>query len=377
MRSAWATGTFQTTSGILEKVAQPTWSEPGRINWLAVDNAGGYRVVLYKNAAVEKTVSVGPAASAVDFLADMRSSGAADYTVTVQALGDGISYFDGPVSQQSASQTVAPLETPVVGFTAEGLAEWNQVTNAIDYRVKLFCNDAEVRTVYTADLSYDFSADSAAAEGLYQVKVMARNTNSLWLDSGEGSSVKRYFGDTDFSIWLAEGWSLVSIPCWATEIIIPETGIEAWLAFKNGNWVNDTTLSEELSNPAQAVFIKAEVPLQLRFNWVPITPDLEFASLYLSPGWNLISSGVQGDYKVILAEISYDGSEGLTQVYAPNSFNQGKGTAFTLPWDEPLQSLINLEQGVSRDMFPLDGYWVYLRGEAVVYTTPVSQALFE
>jgi len=177
--------------------------------------------------------------------------------------------------------------------------------------------------------------------------------------------------DYDFSIRLNEGWNLLSLPAWADEIYFHEQDLEAWLIMKDGVWVSGD-LSEDLKNPARAVFIKVLEPTEVTVGWAEMSPGNSFADQELTPGWNLISTGLRADYVSILGSIIYDGESGLTQIYAPNYMNGRKEEGYFLPWAQALKSLVVLEPDPGEEMFPFDGYWVCLNGKGVNYSTPVS-----
>ena len=188
------------------------------------------------------------------------------------------------------------------------------------------------------------------------------------------AEVEQWLGleaESDFHLWLDQGWNLVSVPRWTENIDIEDADIEAWLTFLDGRWTSEGVESE-LANPAQAVFIKAKQPTMLGFKWKEMRPEYEFAGQELTEGWNLISCGRQADYETILAHERYDGSKGLTQAYAPNAFNGRKDNDYFMPWYNQLISLINPDQQAMEVVYPLDGYWVYLKGGPVVFSTPVS-----
>ncbi len=88
----------------LEQVGRPGWEE-NTIGWEDVTNALGYRVQLYKNGlAAGDSLSLEPETTSHPF---ELSTGR--YTVTVQAIGDGLHYLDGPVSEYSVSKPVAVI----------------------------------------------------------------------------------------------------------------------------------------------------------------------------------------------------------------------------------------------------------------------------
>jgi hypothetical protein len=184
-------------------------------------------------------------------------------------------------------------------------------------------------------------------------------------------------GDYDFSLWLDKGWNLLSLPRWMEKIVYQEPYFDAWMAYKDGVWItgDKELFISELNNPSRALFVNVNEPTLVRFNWDELVPGNEFASQELSLGWNLISSGIRADHKNILSDLFYNGTSGLTQLFAPNSYNGRKSFGYSLPWENPLVSLATQAQGSVEHMYPLDGYWVYLRGAGVTYSTPVGSDL--
>ncbi len=107
----YLTGTYHETV-VMEKLETPTglaWN--GKVlSWTAVANASGYRVTLYRDGTSIAEVEVTEAAA--DFTRQISYAGTGSYTADVQALGDGVAYGTGDVSQRSpaAEITVAGAE---------------------------------------------------------------------------------------------------------------------------------------------------------------------------------------------------------------------------------------------------------------------------
>jgi hypothetical protein len=183
----------------------------------------------------------------------------------------------------------------------------------------------------------------------------------------------------DFYLKLERGWNLVSTKQTAVDVVFEEPSalyIETWLTYDNGIWsAGAEDLKEAILNPARAVFIKVAEPTTVGFNLAEENLSDQFAQHLLTPGWNLISSGIKADHKNILSDLFYNGTSGLTQLFAPNSYNGRKSFGYHLPWDNPLVSLTTPAQGSGEHMYPFDGYWVYLRGAGVTYSTPVGSDL--
>jgi len=177
-------------AGQLPKVDKPTWSAPGVINWTAVGSASSYKVVLYEGINVAKEVT-GVSGTSYNFLSDMRTK-AGSYTVTVQAIGDGVYFDDGPASDPSDAQVVAPLPAPAsVTLSDTGVAGWSAVTGADGYTVNLYKDGSTLIDGYTAaagDTSRNLlSIMRANGVGSYHVEVAAIGTG-LNLNSSYASS---------------------------------------------------------------------------------------------------------------------------------------------------------------------------------------------
>ena len=178
----------------------------------------------------------------------------------------------------------------------------------------------------------------------------------------------------DLSIQLNQGWNLLSLPRWASEITFQEeANILALLAFREGKWEVNTAWQEDLNNPATAVFIKVNEPTIIRFKWSEITPHKQFASVRLTQGWNLIGNSIRTDYTNILASVIDRGTGGITHIYAPNTYNARKEAGYHLPWPDNTIDLTDNRGSQTIEMYPLDGYWVYLLGSDVNFSTPVDE----
>lgn len=183
-------------------------------------------------------------------------------------------------------------------------------------------------------------------------------------------------GEYDYTLTLGKGWSLISLPRKAELIQSQEEDVEAWLSYalKEGRllWLYDQDeINNELNNPASAVYIKAFRPTELGFRWeMDNKPQDMFATKKLSAGWNLISTGTHTNLRNILSSLRYEGGSGLTQVFAPNYFNQNKRSDYYTNWGSPL---LDITDWVADNlMYPFDGYWVYLRGPDRDYSTVID-----
>ncbi len=207
----------------------------------------------------------------------------------------------------------------------------------------------------------------------------------LTLNGGQHEEINLDKGAYDLEIVLNEGMNLLSLPRWAAAdgIIFSQPFdeyVKSWMTYWEGAWENGSSeepLIEALNNPVRAVYINVLQPTVLQFKWKEITTGLKYASQVLQPGWNLVSSSYEEDYRLVLAGLADFGSGGITDVSAPNEPNGRKGFSYHLPWQTPIVSITSPEAGNKPIMYPLDGYWVYLEGEPQEYKTMVSSAEVE
>ena len=123
----------------LSQVDQPTW-EDDVIKWVDVENAANFEVVLYQDGSPIDTQVVAPGVQEHDFGPRMAEAGAGVYTVTVQALGDGMPYTNGNPSEPSAENIKAAVLSQVSkpSFDEDGNVSWSDVANAVGYKVSLY-----------------------------------------------------------------------------------------------------------------------------------------------------------------------------------------------------------------------------------------------
>jgi hypothetical protein len=100
----------------------------GVLTWNAVENASSYLVAV---GSSKYTVSSGQTSYAV-------TDAPGTYSITVQAIGDGTSYFDGIASD---SLSITKIATPVISY-ADGTISWAAIDHATGYN--LYINGAKV-----------------------------------------------------------------------------------------------------------------------------------------------------------------------------------------------------------------------------------------
>lgn len=224
--------------------------------------------------------------------------------------------------------------------------------------------------------------------GDYLVKLVQetpRFSGLLAVEGGYQDNIDFDLEDYDFQLLLNEGWNLVSLPRWAEDegIAFPEPledYVESWMTFWEGEWEqgdDGMTLQEALNNPTRAVYINVLKPMIVSFRWAELTPELKYASQQLYPGWNLVSSSYEEDYRLVFTGLADFGHGGISHISVPNEVNGKKGFNYHLPWQNPLASIIAAEEDTLPVMYPLDGYWVQLNGDPVTYTTMVSAGVPE
>lgn len=175
----------------LAQVAKPAINNQGEAAWTDVEDESSYQVTLYDESNNEISAAEEPAGTiSHSFLADMRENGAGRYYVSVQAIGDGVDYASGLVSDASDYQTITQAATVAAGLTWTGdTAHWTGTADASGYGVQLHLNGSPVgaaRSVLPAGVTagMDFS-DLIAANGggVYTYKVTAKGDGYLVLDA--------------------------------------------------------------------------------------------------------------------------------------------------------------------------------------------------
>jgi hypothetical protein len=157
----------------LYSVAKPTWSGDV-IQWSPVANVTQYEVKLYRGTTLVQTQRVAANVLQYNFTSSMTTAGT--YTVSVQAIGDNLTYRNGAVSSRSNEKiTLAAVPKP----TWNGdVIQWSSVANASQYELKLYRGTTLVHTQRVAGsvLQYNF-ASKMATPGTYTVTVRAVGDN--------------------------------------------------------------------------------------------------------------------------------------------------------------------------------------------------------
>jgi len=161
-------------------------------NWAKVTGAIGYDVKVYQGTNLISTTTVN--GQAVESAAITGLVTGTDYTYTVIAKGDAISFINSDPSSASAIFTTLGLPAPIVGaasdITVSGFtANWTPVTNANGYEVKVYL---QAVLVSTTAVSGQASA-SVAIPGLtmgttYTYTVVAKGNGTTILDSSPSAA---------------------------------------------------------------------------------------------------------------------------------------------------------------------------------------------
>ena len=173
----------------LAQVEKPTWDQPGKIQWGAVEHAAKYKVELLKNGEGFKTETTTDCSyNFLDEIREDEGGGEGSYTVKVTALADeGGLYDDGPASEPSAARVAEKLVVTPPSLSAYGEAFWSDVANAEDYIVQLYKDGGMVESATESGLSYGFlSTMRDKGSGDYTVTVSALGTG-LYLNSDESA----------------------------------------------------------------------------------------------------------------------------------------------------------------------------------------------
>lgn len=165
----------------LNQVQKPTW-QGETIEWTSIPNASQYEVRLYKEDTVISTQRVSGSVLELNLSNEMDSNGS--YTVTVQAIGDGVNYQDGPVSPESDINHIVRTLTQVQKPTWNGnILQWNGVADASQYELKFYRETTLIHTERVASdiKQYDF-ASLMISPGSYMATVQAIGDSNHYED---------------------------------------------------------------------------------------------------------------------------------------------------------------------------------------------------
>ena len=166
----------------------------GTASWSDVRNESGYRVRLYKDGVLVETMDVAANVVSAYFTEDMIDHGPGLYGVSVQCLGDYITYEDGPESGIIGNMRITQLARPQNLHWEGKVAHWDSVDGAVSYDVSVYRNidyAAAPQTVLQADAAkgVDFTeAVEDGAAGTYTFRVYAIGNTLNIATSGESVS---------------------------------------------------------------------------------------------------------------------------------------------------------------------------------------------
>jgi len=153
----------------------------GIAQWNPVAGADGYKVVLYKDGK-QISFTYRTIDCYYDFSSFMNEPGSS-YTFSVTAYGK-YDYMDSTASVSSYCGAVIAdiLSEPENVRLVQGVASWDAVAGCLGYEVVLFKGlDVESETIFTTDLSYDFT--SMIENSTYFCAVRAIGDNNYYTDS--------------------------------------------------------------------------------------------------------------------------------------------------------------------------------------------------
>ncbi len=178
-------------------------SAAGIANWEDAAYEKGYSVQLYQDGSAEGApVILDANTTTYNFLSAMKTGGAAVYTVTVKAIGDGITYIDGPESK--ASNGIRLMEKVSSGYWTGYVAHWENV-GAESYEVQLYRNGT-----YVTSKEVLFENTTAGAnftdnivngeDGTYGFKVIAKGDGVTQADADISDMLANFAKETTADI---------------------------------------------------------------------------------------------------------------------------------------------------------------------------------
>jgi hypothetical protein len=187
----------------LESLGQVTGaalSAAGRASWddLADEEGlGHYSILLHKDGSslvASETSGAGTGEAGVCFLDVIRAAGAGEYTVTVTAVGDGVTRSSGAVSAASGAQTVAKLPAPVNLAWSGTNAAFDKLLvedNVANYTIAVDGTGTAGAVVAKTGSNLIVAVTNPADGDTFKVRAVAMTTG-LWLDSDESVASAAY-----------------------------------------------------------------------------------------------------------------------------------------------------------------------------------------
>lgn len=209
----------KTSAVPLAQVVNVQLSAAGSATWDTVENAEGYSVLLFMdNAEIEYSKKdVASGVTSCDYSSLMKDNGAAVYTVKVKAVGDRVTYLDGPWSEASNEIIQLAPVSEEIAWVGD-VAHWAKVANADSYDVYLYREGHEgyvtFKNIPEADVASgaDFSGDMTE-DGIYTFRVVAKGDGVTEADAAmsQASDSKVIGGATEWEK-LEKDMAVLTIP---------------------------------------------------------------------------------------------------------------------------------------------------------------------
>ena len=182
----------------------------GVATWDEVDNATGYQVQLYKEGVAIGNWSI--ITECTHYFGALMTDSMAEYTFSVIAIGDGVTYKNSKVAiLEDGSSLLPQLDEPGNVRFRQGIATWDAVENAADYYITLYRSGEVVDVIRTLDLTVDFNS-YIIEYGTYYYEIRAVGDGILYANSPTVTSTKYYHtepststGTTTYQITVTQG----------------------------------------------------------------------------------------------------------------------------------------------------------------------------
>lgn len=135
----------------MAKADAPVWTD-NVLSWNAVPNATNYKVVIYKDDVVVKTIDVNE--TEFDATEVLSTYGNGEYKATVAAYDSAVPSIVGEVSEKSSGKVYElGLDTPAAPvWTQAGALTWVRVDDATNYVVDFYTSPGATTPAFTVEL---------------------------------------------------------------------------------------------------------------------------------------------------------------------------------------------------------------------------------
>lgn len=140
--------------------------EEGKVKWVGVEGARSYNLSINgTDVVVDSSLMVNNEFSIIPTLS------AGNYNIKIQAVGDGTSNI---ISNYSESLNTQKLDTPITPSLNNGIVEWNPVSSAVGYVVKINNEDTLMNnlSIVAGKVTLDLSDETYSAQN-YSISVKA------------------------------------------------------------------------------------------------------------------------------------------------------------------------------------------------------------